>query len=80
MCAPKLSSLFIIVFIIFILSLRRKEDIAAASAHDFPSFSEVHPDEMKDFIKVQQDALFGATISVENWWWCFGIGKMGEVS
>ena len=33
----------------------RKEDIEAASAHDFPSFSEVHPDEMKDFIKGQQD-------------------------
>ena len=32
----------------------RKEDIEAASAHDFPSFSEVHPNEMKDFIKGQQ--------------------------
>ena len=33
----------------------RKEDIEAASAHDFPSFSEVHPEEMKGFIKGQQD-------------------------
>jgi hypothetical protein len=37
------------------VSGHRKEDIEAASAHDFPSFSEVHPDEMKDFIKGQQD-------------------------
>ncbi|CAE7187627.1 unnamed protein product [Symbiodinium pilosum] len=33
---------------------QRKDDIEAASAHDFPSFSEVHPNEMKDFIKGQQ--------------------------
>lgn len=33
---------------------QRKEDIEAASAHDFPAFSEVHPNEMKDFIKGQQ--------------------------
>lgn len=36
---------------------QRKEDIEAASAHDFPSFSEVHPDEMKDFIKGQQEKV-----------------------
>eukprot|EP00930_Biecheleria_cincta_P015307 TRINITY_DN1280_c0_g2_i2.p1 TRINITY_DN1280_c0_g2~~TRINITY_DN1280_c0_g2_i2.p1 ORF type:complete len:480 (-),score=105.23 TRINITY_DN1280_c0_g2_i2:297-1736(-) len=33
---------------------QRREDIEAASAHDFPKFSEVHPDEMKDFIHGQQ--------------------------
>ena len=36
------------------LELNRKEDIEAASAHDFPAFSEVHPNEMKGFVKVQQ--------------------------
>jgi len=36
---------------------QRKEDIEAASAHDFPSFSEVHPDEMKDFVKGQQEKV-----------------------
>ncbi|CAJ1368412.1 unnamed protein product [Effrenium voratum] len=33
---------------------QRRDDIEAASAHDFPAFSEVHPDEMKDFVKGQQ--------------------------
>lgn len=32
----------------------RKEDIEAASAHDFPQFSEVHPNEMKEFVHGQQ--------------------------
>ena len=35
----------------------RKDDIEAASAHDFPAFSEVHPNEMKDFIKAQQEKV-----------------------
>jgi len=33
---------------------QRKEDIEAASAHDFPQFSEVNPNEMKDFVSGQQ--------------------------
>ncbi|CAK8990632.1 Hypothetical protein SCF082_LOCUS2326, partial [Durusdinium trenchii] len=36
---------------------QRKEDIEAASAHDFPSFSEVHPNQMKDFVKAQQERV-----------------------
>jgi len=36
---------------------QRKEDIEAASAHDFPAFSEVHPNEMKGFVKVQQEKV-----------------------
>eukprot|EP00440_Ansanella_granifera_P057650 gb/GFBE01062501.1/.p1 GENE.gb/GFBE01062501.1/~~gb/GFBE01062501.1/.p1 ORF type:complete len:540 (+),score=144.06 gb/GFBE01062501.1/:1-1620(+) len=39
---------------------QRKEDIEAASAHDFPTFTEVHPDEMKDFIKGQQTRMRSA--------------------
>eukprot|EP00933_Yihiella_yeosuensis_P004938 TRINITY_DN10934_c0_g4_i1.p1 TRINITY_DN10934_c0_g4~~TRINITY_DN10934_c0_g4_i1.p1 ORF type:complete len:536 (+),score=127.51 TRINITY_DN10934_c0_g4_i1:99-1706(+) len=33
---------------------QRKEDIIAASLHEFPHFSEVHPNEMKDFVHGQQ--------------------------
>eukprot|EP00931_Biecheleriopsis_adriatica_P102948 TRINITY_DN77851_c0_g1_i1.p1 TRINITY_DN77851_c0_g1~~TRINITY_DN77851_c0_g1_i1.p1 ORF type:complete len:530 (-),score=126.21 TRINITY_DN77851_c0_g1_i1:56-1645(-) len=36
---------------------QRKEDIEAASAHDFPTFTEVHPSEMKEFIKGQQSRM-----------------------
>jgi hypothetical protein len=33
---------------------QRREDIESASAHDFPTFSEVKPEEKKDFVKGMQ--------------------------
>ena len=48
----------------------RKDDIEAASAHDFPSFSEVHPNEMKDFIKGQQASQSFCLLSAHLPWAC----------